>query len=130
MGVDNERTVFYLGGTDYAEPLNLINEMIELQRLDCCNPNTEPHLRIFLGEAFSGLLMENTQLKFNGNGEITVEYSVKVPAMKNKKRRIQKKWIKRYGYKDIKHTIKGAKIRKLANGKYEVVGNIFDNPDS
>jgi hypothetical protein len=51
-----------------------------------------------------------------------IEYTKIVQARKHRKKRINKKWLKKYGYKQVKVRSKGWKIRTYAdNGTWEFV---------
>lgn len=66
------------------------------------------------------------QLCFGNNNpnKVDLEYYIEksVPARRNKKRRIQKKWIKRYGYKIIKekHTMRDMTIEQINDSDFVV----------
>ena len=51
----------------------------------------------------------------------TIQYVKFVQARKHKKRRINKKWLKRYGYKQIFVESKGWKMKTDTNGNVEFV---------
>ncbi len=51
----------------------------------------------------------------------TIEYTKFVPARKHKKRRINKKWLKRYGYKSIQVSSEGWELRTYTDGSFEFV---------
>lgn len=51
----------------------------------------------------------------------TIQYSKIVQARKHKKKRINKKWIKRYGYKQIWFNSKGWKMKYYKDGTAEFV---------
>lgn len=51
----------------------------------------------------------------------TIQYIKFVPARKHKKKRINKKWLKRYGYRQILAESKGWKIKHYTNGKTEFI---------
>lgn len=50
-----------------------------------------------------------------------IQYIKFVQARKHKKRRINKKWLKRYGYKQMLIESKGWKIKRDANGSVEFI---------
>lgn len=50
-----------------------------------------------------------------------IQYIKIVQARKHKKRRINKKWIKRYGYKQITVNSKGLKIKADTDGNVEFI---------
>lgn len=50
-----------------------------------------------------------------------IQYIKFVQARKHKKRRINKKWLKRYGYKQMIVDSKGWKIKRDANGSVEFI---------
>ena len=50
-----------------------------------------------------------------------IVYPKVVQARKHKKKRINKKWLKRYGYKTIHVTSKGWKLKTYADGSFEFV---------
>ena len=51
-----------------------------------------------------------------------IEYTTIVQARKHRKKRINKKWLKKYGYKQVKVRSKGWKIRRYADdGTWEFV---------
>lgn len=51
----------------------------------------------------------------------TVQYSKTIQVRKHKKKRINKKWIKRYGYKQIWFNSKGWKLKCYKDGIAEFV---------
>ena len=50
-----------------------------------------------------------------------LEYTKIVQARKHRKKRINKKWLKKYGYKQVKVRSKGWKIRTYDDGTWEFV---------
>ena len=61
---------------------------------------------------------------FNYNGVpiiITNAITKTVQAKTHKKKRINKKWAKRYGYKCVTKTIKGWKLKTYKDGSFEFV---------
>jgi hypothetical protein len=50
-----------------------------------------------------------------------IEYPKIVQARKHRKKRINKKWLKKYGYKQVKVRSKGWKIRTYDDGTWEFV---------
>lgn len=50
-----------------------------------------------------------------------IDYSIYVKARKHKKKRINKKWAKRYGYKCVTKTTKGWKLKTYADGSFEFI---------
>lgn len=53
--------------------------------------------------------------------EYDIDYSIYVQARKHKKKRINKKWAKRYGYKCVTKTAKGWKLKTYTDGSFEFV---------
>ncbi len=50
-----------------------------------------------------------------------IDYSIYVQARKHKKKRINKKWAKRYGYKCVTKTTKGWKLKTYTDGSFEFI---------
>lgn len=50
-----------------------------------------------------------------------IEYSIPIQIRKHKKKRINKKWAKRYGYKLVTKTTKGWKLKTYTDGSFEFV---------
>lgn len=53
--------------------------------------------------------------------EYDIDYSIYVQARKHRKRRINKKWAKRYGYKCVTKTTKGWKLKTYTDGSFEFI---------
>lgn len=56
----------------------------------------------------------------------TIEYTKYVQARKHKKKRISKKWLKRYGYKPVQVRTEGWKMRTYEDGSFEFVKSMGD----
>lgn len=50
-----------------------------------------------------------------------IEYEKRVQARRHKKKRINKKWLKRYGYKTVRIKSKGWKMHTCEDGSFELV---------
>lgn len=50
-----------------------------------------------------------------------IEYEKRVQARRHKKKRINKKWLKRYGYKTVRIKSKGWKMHTREDGSFELV---------
>ena len=51
----------------------------------------------------------------------SISYPVKVQARKHRKRRINKKWLKRYGYKTVMRKSDGWELNGYINGTFEFI---------
>ena len=56
-----------------------------------------------------------------GDKAVYFEVDSYVQARKHKKKRINKKWAKRYGYKCVTKTIKGWKLKTYTDGSFEFI---------
>ena len=56
----------------------------------------------------------------------TIEYTEYVQARKHKKKRINKKWLKRYGYKPVQVRTEGWEMRTYVDGSFEFVKSMGD----
>lgn len=65
-------------------------------------------------------LFDELTRQLNPN-EFTLQYTKQVQARKHRQKRINKKWVKRYGYKDVQVTIDGLKI---SNSESNMEGDI------
>lgn len=53
--------------------------------------------------------------------EYDIDYSIYVQARKHRKKRINKKWAKIYGYKCVTKTTKGWKLKTYTDGSFEFI---------
>lgn len=60
-------------------------------------------------------------LRHSPNANFTITYPVKVQARKHHKRRTNKKWLKRYGYKTIMKDMSGWELANYNNGTFELI---------
>lgn len=97
--------------------------------LSTINPNAEPLYNISLDKSIE-FDVSNADISEMFITPSTRDFSMDfiyytekaVPARRNKKRRIQKKWIKRYGYKIIreKHTMRDMTIEQINDSDFIV----------
>lgn len=60
-------------------------------------------------------------LRHSPNDNFTITYPVKVQARKHRKRRINKKWLKRYGYKTVMRKSDGWELNGYIDGTFELI---------
>lgn len=99
--------------------------------IDCINRetfniNAEPSFSITLDDSchINDALLSQIFYGYNDIDKVDIEYYIEkvVPIRHHKKRRIQKKWIKKYGYKIIrdKHTIKDMTLEQINKNNFVV----------
>ena len=111
----NEISNFEFIDMGTGERFELSDASIEIDTL--C-PNENPEIRIF-GTCEASFMCENATINEKLLSELfspkmpdmfNLQYTTMVQARRHRKKRINKKWLKRYGYKPIQMTSKGWKI--------------------
>ena len=64
---------------------------------------------------------------WNSGTGFTIQYKVFIQARKHRKKRINKKWLKRYGCKEVIKEMKNLKIENCGGGSFTFVREIDDN---
>lgn len=101
-------------------------DLIDCINADTFNINAEMSFTLKLDDSVqvNDALLQQLCFGNNNPNKVDLEYYIEksVPAKRNKKRRIQKKWIKRYGYKTIreKHTMKDMTIAQINDSDFIV----------
>ena len=62
-----------------------------------------------------------TKLTDKAPDKFDIDYDVLVQRRKHRKKRINKKWAKRYGYKCVTKTTKGWKLKTYKDGSFEFI---------
>ena len=122
------------------EAVNLLN--IDLNNLSSLpydsieDKSTTKHRNKF----FSNLASLSLTVKCDNNilsklgGKLTDKYNITLPVFvqkrKHKKKRINKKWAKRYGYKCVTKTIKGWKLKQYKDGSFEFISKEYENENN
>ena len=103
------------GNIETGEKFDISNASIEV---DTLSPNEVPEIRTF-GRCEATFTCENAVINENLLSELflpkksntfDLQYNVMVQARRHKKKRINKKWLKRYGYRPQQVTSKGWSI--------------------
>lgn len=100
-----------------GESFELSNASLEI---DTLSPNEIPDIRTF-GTCEATFTCENAMINENLLSELflpkksntfDLQYTAMIQARRHKKKRINKKWLKRYGYKPQQMTSKGWELRE------------------
>lgn len=100
--------------------------LIDCINRETFNVNAEPSFNVTLDDSLciNNALLSQLIYGYNDINKVDLEYYTEkvVLARRNKKRRIQKKWIKRYGYKIIreKHTMRDMTIEQINDSDFIV----------
>lgn len=100
--------------------------LIDCISADAFNVNAETSFTLTLDDSvqINDALLQQLCFGNSNPNKVDLEYYTEkaVPARRNKKRRIQKKWIKRYGYKIIreKYTMRDMTIKQINDSDFIV----------
>lgn len=127
-----------LGMSNTSNKFEALGNFSELMTQSATNVNAEPLFYLSYGFDFNAEIKDaevdkNTFQAIVGNSsnDFSIMYDevVLVPVKRHKKRRIQKKWIKRYGYKEIRvpKVINGVEIEQISDNEFMFVKENNDN---
>lgn len=127
-----------LGVSDDDNKFEALSNLSYLMDKNTTNPNAEPLFHLSCGFDFEaemeGAVVDKATWKAligSDLDDFTLTYDevILVPARRHKKRRIQKKWIKRYGYKEVRvpRIINGVGIEQISDNEFMFVKDNNDN---
>ena len=64
---------------------------------------------------------------WNSGAGFTIQYKAFIQARKHRKKRINKKWLKRYSYKEVIKEMKNLKVESCGGGELTLVKGMDDN---
>lgn len=108
------------------DKIDALRHLIDCINEDTFNVNAEPSFTLTLDNSvqINDALLQQLCFGNSNPNKVDLEYYTEkaVPARRNKKRRIQKKWIKRYGYKIIreKYTMRDMTIEQINDSDFIV----------
>jgi len=100
-----------------------ISEKVESVDIQPCQYFASESIVVNIGDKIDGL--ENIKTQLDYSNPWTISYVTIVQARKHRKKRINKKWLKRYGYKKVMKITYGWKMIAHTDGVIEFVKEII-----